>query len=271
MVRGGPGAGAVRDAVRLALGTFTVLPVRPPTQVDRRTAGRAMVLAPVVGLILGVAGVAVLWLCRDASPLLAATLAVALLAVLTRGIHLDGLADTADGLGSGKPRDQALAVMRTGDIGPFGVVTSVLTLLVQVSALGSAATGPRGPSSLVVALVASRLVVPLVCSRGVPAARGDGLGSVVAGSVSLSGVVVAGALAAAALALGTLLDVLGDPAASLPLARPLWTLVSVTGPLLLAGLLAGRCVHRLGGVTGDVLGACVEVSFTASLVISSFG
>ncbi|MYV40156.1 adenosylcobinamide-GDP ribazoletransferase, partial [Streptomyces sp. SID1328] len=70
-----------------------------------------------------------------AGPLLAAVASAAVPAALTRGLHLDGLADTADGLGSGKPAEQALAIMKRSDIGPFGVLTLVLTLLAQVAAL----------------------------------------------------------------------------------------------------------------------------------------
>ena len=103
-----------------------MLPVRPPARVDRDVAGRAMLLAPLAGALLAVLAGGALWLLdRVASPLLAATLAVGLLALLTRGMHLDGLADTADGLGSRRPADGALEVMRRGDVGPFGVVTLV--------------------------------------------------------------------------------------------------------------------------------------------------
>src|SRR3954447_10864453 len=98
MVRGRTGGQVVKDALRLAFGTLTILPVRPPRVVDRRTAARAMVIAPGVGGLLGLVVVAVLWLLPSTvSPMLAAVLVIAMLALLTRGMHLDGLADTADG------------------------------------------------------------------------------------------------------------------------------------------------------------------------------
>src|SRR5690606_28356573 len=105
------------DPVRLAVGTLTVVPTPPPSTVDRRVAGWAMALAPSVGLLLGVVGGVLLWLVDGTGPVLAAALTIGLLALLTRAIHLDGLADTADGLGSGKPAPAALEVMRRGDVG----------------------------------------------------------------------------------------------------------------------------------------------------------
>src|SRR3954453_11429656 len=113
------------DALRLDFGTLTLRRVPPRRVIDRRVGGRAMTLAPLVGLLLGLvaAGLGALADLADFSPLVIAVLVVALLAVLTRAIHLDGLADTADGLGSGRHGDDALAVMSKSDIGPFGVVT----------------------------------------------------------------------------------------------------------------------------------------------------
>ncbi|MYR56245.1 adenosylcobinamide-GDP ribazoletransferase, partial [Streptomyces sp. SID625] len=73
-----------------------------------------------------------------AAPLLAAVVTAAVPAVLTRGLHLDGLADTADGLGSGKPAADALRIMKQSDIGPFGVITLLFVLLAQVAALTQA-------------------------------------------------------------------------------------------------------------------------------------
>ena len=257
--------------MRLALGTLSVLPVPPPERVDRRTAGQAMVLAPVVGLLLGALVAAPLWLVDTVtdglSPLVAATAAVAAVAGLTRGLHLDGLADTADGLGSGAGPAKALTVMRRSDIGPFGVATLVLALLLQVAGLSAAFARGTGEVSLVAALVVSRLALPLVCSRGVPAARSDGLGSTVAGAVSRRGLLVAVTLAVGALALVRLVG--GDRAT--PGGGVLWLVLGAVLPLALAALLCRRCVRRFGGVTGDVMGACVEVACTASLLLGSFG
>ena len=298
----------MRDALRLAFGTLTILPVRPPDVVDRRTAGRAMALAPLVGLLLGLLAVAVLWalgggsllmLPRDGqlllaggpegaqelasrispvSTLLAGVLVVTLLAVATRAIHLDGLADTADGLGSRKPAEQALEVMRRSDLGPFGAVTLVLVLFLQTMALERLVQSPLGLLWMLVALVLSRLALPFSCRGGVPAARTDGLGSSVAGSVgrgllvasvglALVAVVVAWALVALAGSGafgGRGLD--GQELSVFP--DPLLHLVGVVAVTALAvGLLERRCRRRLGGITGDVLGAGVELALTVALVV----
>ncbi|GAA1693341.1 adenosylcobinamide-GDP ribazoletransferase [Nonomuraea maheshkhaliensis] len=230
------------DGVRLAVGTLSVFPVRVE-RVDRQVAGRAMTLAPAVGLVLGL--VAGLPLLLPAPPLLGAALAVGLLALLTRGLHLDGLADLADGLGSGKPADQALDIMKKSDIGPFGVMTLVFTLLVQVAAVAEA-----GYWALVTACVAGRLTLVWACRAGVPAARPEGLGAMVAGTVRRP----AAWLTTLAAALTAVL--IG------PLAAPI-ALLAGTGVAL---LLLRHARRRLGGITGDVLGALVETATAATLV-----
>ena len=128
--------------LRLSITLLTAVPLPggPADAPGRRTAAAAMYWAPFVGLVLGAAAAGVLLACRagHTGSLLAAALAVAALAALTRGLHLDGLADLADGLGSRRPADQALDIMKRSDIGPFGVVMLVLALLIQVSALARA-------------------------------------------------------------------------------------------------------------------------------------
>ncbi|MEV4061416.1 adenosylcobinamide-GDP ribazoletransferase [Nonomuraea dietziae] len=233
--------------LRFAVGTLSVFPVRVD-RVDREVAGHAMVLAPVVGLALGV--VSCLPLLLPGSGLLEAALALGLLAVLTRGLHLDGLADLADGLGSGKPAAQALDIMKKSDIGPFGVVTLVFTLLVQCAALAQA-----GPAALVTACVTGRLALTWACADGVPSARPGGLGDMVAGTVRRrTALLVTLAVVAVAGIAGVVLSRVALP-------------IAVVAGLGAAMALLHHARRRLGGVTGDVLGALVETATTAVLVV----
>ncbi|MGW1175224.1 adenosylcobinamide-GDP ribazoletransferase [Kitasatospora sp. NPDC002543] len=245
------------DGLRFGFGTLSVLRVRVERW-DRAAAARAMVTAPAVGLVLGAAaaaaGALVAW---RAGGLLGAVAAVAVLAGLTRGLHLDGLADVADGLGSGKPAEDALRIMKQSDIGPFGVLTLVLALLAQVAALaGQFGHSPlRGALAVLASATAARCALAWGCLRSVPAARPGGLGAMVAGTVTPVGAAAATAVAALALAAAGLSD--GWSALRLPLAVALGTGC--------ARLLLGRCVRRFGGITGDVLGATAETAATASL------
>ena len=113
-----------------------------------------------------------------------AAVALAVLVLATRAMHLDGLADTADGLSAGYDRERALEVMRRGDIGPSGVAAVTLVLLVDVAALASLLPSLRGGVLAAVALLSSRQLLAWACARGVPSARADGLGATVAGTVT---------------------------------------------------------------------------------------
>ena len=238
--------GRFRDGLRLALTTFTVAPVRAG-RVDRATAGTAMAVAPLIGAALGaVLGTVLL---ASVPRLLAGVLVVALAALLTRGLHLDGLADTVDALGSYRSREAALDVMRRPDIGPFGVVALVVTLLAQASALSAV---PSPVVAVAVAMATGRLAAVWACRRGVPAARPDGLGALVAGTVG-----------APTLALNTvavaLLAVVAVPG------RPWQGPAAVAAALAIALLVTHHAVRRFGGITGDVLGALVEIGTTVAL------
>ncbi|MEU9388196.1 adenosylcobinamide-GDP ribazoletransferase, partial [Streptomyces sp. NPDC048279] len=159
-----------RDGLRFAFGTLTVFPVRV-TRWDREAARGGMLLAPLAGLAVGLCAGAVgaLLVLAGASAPVAAVAAVAVPAVLTRGLHLDGLADTADGLGSGKPAEEALRIMKQSDIGPFGVITLVLVLLGQAAALAQAYgdSWQRGVLASVVAATVARLAMSLAAVQGV--------------------------------------------------------------------------------------------------------
>lgn len=260
------------DGLRLALTTLTVAPVRPPRALDRRTAGRAMELAPLVGLLLGLVAAGALGafrLLEDArSPqLLAPVVAVGLLALLTRGLHLDGLADLVDGLASYREPAGARAVMKAPDVGPLGVTALVLVLLLQVAALLSCVEHGRGTSALVLAVVTGRLAVTGAC-RDSPAATTDGLGALVAGTVRRGVVPLWVLTTAVAAASGA---VVASGAAGSDLDRVAHALVALAVGLGAARLLRRHAVRRVGGLTGDVLGALSEVATTACLVVLATG
>ncbi|RLV08392.1 adenosylcobinamide-GDP ribazoletransferase [Streptomyces griseocarneus] len=245
------------QALRFAFGTLTVLPVRC-TRWDRAAARGGMAAAPLAGLVVGgcAGGLGWLFLLLGASPALAAVAAVAVPAVLTRGLHLDGLADVADGLGSGKPAQDALRIMKQSDIGPFGVITLLLTLLGQVAALASLfATAPsHGAAAALVAGVTARCALTLACRTGVPAARPGGLGAAVAGVLRPR---AAAAVSVAVVACGALLSWHG--------------VVAVLLGLTASELLLRHCVRRFDGVTGDVFGSLAETAATATLVALTLG
>ncbi|MGW2748886.1 adenosylcobinamide-GDP ribazoletransferase [Streptomyces sp. NPDC001450] len=253
------------DGFRFAFGTLCVLPVRV-RRWDREAARGGMLNAPFVGLVVGccAAGLGLLLLLLGAGPLLAAVASVAVPAALTRGLHLDGLADTADGLGSGKPARDALRIMKQSDIGPFGVLTLVLVLLAQVAVLAQLYDDSwvRGGTAAVTSAVAARLALTLAARTGVPAARPEGLGAAVAGVVPVPGALaVTAAFTILAAAWGTAQGTYGALRAA----------AAVLLSLATAELLLRRCTRRFGGVTGDVFGALAETATTAALVVLSLG
>ncbi|MFD4182044.1 adenosylcobinamide-GDP ribazoletransferase [Rhodococcus sp. NPDC058514] len=245
--------GAALGGVRLALSWLTVLPGRhgPDEPVIDRAAGRRAITAtPVVGLLLGATCAGLLWslLSAELDPGLAGLVAVAVLALLTRGMHVDGLADTVDGLGCYGPPERALEVMRGGGIGPFGVVALIVCVGAQALSFGSLAQSGQW-AAIVVAVAAGRVAVVLACRRGVPAAGPTGFGALVADGQ--------GRLACAG---WSLLLVAG---AALAVPERWWQgPLVVAAALTVAALLTRHCVRRFGGVTGDVLGAAVEVTVT---------
>ncbi|MES4889882.1 adenosylcobinamide-GDP ribazoletransferase [Streptomyces sp. NPDC096012] len=253
------------DGLRFAFGTLTVLPVRV-RRWDREAARGGMLTAPVAGLAVGgcAAGLGVLLLFLGAGAPLAAVASVAVPAALTRGLHLDGLADTADGLGSGKPAEDALRIMKQSDIGPFGVLTLVLVLLAQAAVLAHLydASWARGALAAVVSAAAARLVLTLAARAGIPAARPEGLGAAVAG------VVPTGAAAAVAVVVPAAAGASGAGLGAYDGAR---TALAVVAAVAVAELLLRRCVRRFGGVTGDVFGALAETAATTALVVLSLG
>jgi adenosylcobinamide-GDP ribazoletransferase len=226
---------------------LTLVPL-PPTAAAGDL-GRAAGWFPVVGLFLGLglAG-ADLVAGRLVPPLLGGVLVVALWAWATGGLHLDGLADAADGLGGGFSREERLAIMRDTATGAYGVTAVVLVLAVKAVALGGL---PAGLSwrALLLAPVLGR-AAPLLLARLCPPARAEGSGHAFALTAGAGGLGAAG-IVAVAVAVGGL-----GP----------WGLLPIGLAAVTAGAFAAYLRSRLGGLTGDCLGALVETTEALTLV-----
>jgi adenosylcobinamide-GDP ribazoletransferase len=243
--------GSLFDSLRLAASFLTVVPVGL-RRASPLPLGSAAGWFPLVGgLIGGVAGGVDYLLEPSLGPTVAAILAVGVLVTITGGLHQDGLADCADGLGARGDRDRRLSVMRDPSIGTFGALALILWLALFVAAVAGLERADAW-RVLVVAAAAGRWAV-LVHARSAPAARAGGLGAgfVVAGrSLGLAG------LTAAALALG--LVGVGDG-------------LLVLAAAAAVGLLASAWSRgALGGRTGDTLGACVAIA-EVSVVVALLG
>ncbi len=262
--------GSFADAWRLAFGTFTALPVSHPKRVGVATFGRAMLIAPVTTAPALAAWVVLSLLATHGvlPGMVAGALALAATALASRALHLDGLADLADGLTAGHDPERSLAVMRKGDVGPAGIAILVLVLLVDASCLATLLIDGGGMTLAAVALVASRLA-PAICARdGIPAARPEGLGQAVAGSVSrkavVAQVVVVCLLAGA---LGWL--AMSPESAAGHLRAAVGGVVVVLAGVVGALAVRHRAVRRLGGITGDVIGAAIEIALALALVAAT--
>lgn len=251
----------VLQAWRLSVGTFTAIPVTAPARVTGRLIGISVLLAPLAVLPLAALLALLLWLGRelDLAPFAVAAAAVAVLALGTRVFHLDGLADTADGLTSSYDPQRAREVVKRGDTGPAGAVTLVLVLGVQVGAITGLLSHSWGPVVVAVLVCASRAAALPGCTRGMRPARREGLGASYAETVPL--------IATAVVWLGlTVLLCLGSAA----LAEPWWRgAIVAAAALLITGWLLLRARRRFGGMIGDVLGASVELSFAVMLLSAS--
>ena len=227
----------------LAVRFLTVLPVPGREAQGPAALGRAAWWFPVVGLALGAGlGGFLHGLERLFPSLVAAVLLVAAWKAVTGGLHLDGLADLLDGVAGAEPA-RRLAIMRDSRIGAFGALGLVFAALLAAAAVSELA-GPARARVLLLAPLVGRTAPLLVGAWLRPATPGQGLGAAfVAGLSRWAGPLwtIAGLLLAWA--------VLGP-------AGPLLVVAGLSGALLVA-LGASR---RLGGVTGDLLGAVVEIA-----------
>jgi cobalamin 5'-phosphate synthase/cobalamin synthase len=207
---------------------------------DGADVGRATLAFPIVGALLGGA---TFWLGRALRPLppsVSAILLVGFVALATGALHLDGLADTADGFGGGKSRDDILRIMKDHAIGAYGATALILILLLKVALVGSLMNDWRG---LVLAPMIARWASVPLC-KSLPYARETGLAKALGDHVGTIEIVGATFLCAAASWF------LGEwRGAGCMLAV---SLLSILGAIV--------CAKKIGGITGDTLGANTELS-----------
>jgi adenosylcobinamide-GDP ribazoletransferase len=233
-----------------AVAFLTRVPVGAWVKLDARDVARGSVFFPLVGAVVGAAsGLVAVGIARVLPAFLAATLAVLCEAALTGAIHLDALADLADSLGA-RSRERALEILREPAIGAFGAVALVVDLILKTGAF-AALLAQDGLLPVVVASFAVGRAAPLVLGWALPYARpGEGSGRALtdeprawerASGLVLAGVLVFALSGVRGLALG------GGAAVG----------------LVLIAVVAWR---RLGGATGDVLGAGIEVATLGALL-----
>lgn len=233
--------------MRAAVGFLTVLggPARP--------GGRTMVWFPAVGAVIGLVLGGVWWVSAEIwTPLLAAAVVVAADLAITGLLHVDGLADSSDGLLPPlESRERRLAVMADPSTGAFGVAVVAIVLILRVGALSSI---PPELLALGALWCASRTFMAVAALR-MTYARPDGLAATFIGPsarrlavpVAIGGVVMAGALAAVGIG---------------------WLgLAAVVGAALGGAAVLELGQRRIGGFTGDVLGAAAVIAETTGLLV----
>jgi adenosylcobinamide-GDP ribazoletransferase len=240
----------MKDFLR-AISFLTILPVGKSLSFGEKELARSMAFFPLVGLVIGLLLALGYYLLSFLLPkAIVLWLTIGFLVFLTRGLHFDGFADTIDGLASGGSREKILEVMRDSRIGAFGVISLILLIGAKYFALDQILNPPI-PCSLILMAVMGRNAMVLVCYRS-PYARSEGG--------------------------------LAKPfTENLGYREMALSLVSAFGiALLLMGLkgilvFLGIClfslgyrfffIKKLGGVTGDILGAANELAELLCLIL----
>ena len=234
-----------------ALSFLTILPVGQLSLPEEKGLARSMAFFPWVGLLIGLLlAVAYFLLSFLFSKSLVLWLTLGCLALLTRGLHLDGFADTIDGFASGGPKEKILEVMRDSRIGAFGVVGLILLIGAKYLALDQI-VGESIPRSLILMTVVGRNSMVWVCYRSPYAGSGGGLAKPFAENLTAREMIIS---SASAFGIGLLL----------------WGLEG-TMVFLGIGLFSFTFRHfflkKLNGVTGDILGAANELSELLCLIL----
>jgi adenosylcobinamide-GDP ribazoletransferase len=230
---------------KVALSFLTRLPVRFDRPVPPSALAASAPMFPLIGALIGLAGAAVYTFAArlGLTSFLAATLALA-------ALHEDGLADTADGFGGGRTREQKLGIMRDSKLGTYGAMALALTLLARLGALSTIAAPTGVAAALIASGAASRALLPLAMTLW-PPARLDGLGAGAGRPAPWQ--------ACAAGVLGLVLLLL--------LLEPMQAAAGAIVALAAAGAIGALARQQIGGLTGDVLGAIQQAAEIALLLV----
>lgn len=245
---------ALSTELLTGLAFLTRLPVARGAPAGGADVARVSWSFPIIGVGIGLLAGVVYWLSfkLDLSPFVSALLAVATTMLVTGCLHEDGLADTIDGFGGGRTREEKLEIMRDSRVGAYGTCALVFSILFKTGAISSLGDPSLAVSALLASHTGGRAILPMFMRR-VPTARSDGL-------AAEAGRPPAGTPAIAALiGFAVLLFTLGLGGA-------------VVTTLLLAiaiGLLALLCMTEIGGQTGDVLGAVEQTGEILILLVAS--
>lgn len=233
-----------------AFAFLTRLPIRAGVISDQDL-GRSVGFFPLVGLVLGLATAGLAYACaRLFPPSMTAVLVAIALGAITGGLHLDGLSDLFDGLAGGQgDRTRTLAIMRDSRIGAQGAVAVVLALAAKITATATLIEAGDFLALVAVPVIGRFVVGPAIVLF--PYARPEGLGRAFNGAARVPQLVIAtGITAAVVLALGPTL------------------LAAALGALGVALVLAIALRLHLGGLTGDIYGALIEIAEVAAAFLA---
>ena len=240
---------------------LTRLPAPQTSMADASDIGRATVYFPVIGALIGAIQIFALQLFGQAatgnalkSGLLAALLVV-INVFVTGALHLDGLADMADGFGGGRDRTRTLEIMRDSLIGSYGAVGLILLLIIKVGAIAALIEASAAWQILLVAPALGRWTIVPLGKFTTYARKSGGLGQSITDFVGWNELI--GASVFVAVLLFGLLDWRG--------AAILWLVVAA-----ITLFVARFSLRKIGGTTGDVLGANTEICETAILFAAVF-
>jgi len=245
-------AQGVLAEVRLAAGFLTIIPLLPRRGATDDAVARSLGWFPLVGFMLGAAiCVEDIALGRIFGQVVKSVLVILSITAITGAVHLDGLADTADALGAGQDRGRALEILRDSRIGSFGTAAIFFALTLEILALATIA-GTRRYQALYAAVGLARWAMVAVAA-GLDYLRAEGAGSVLLGSDGSRNLAIASVVAAGAIA----------PIFS-------WRIAGAAiATIVIVAVMRWFYRRWLGGVTGDLVGACGQIVEVAVLIAMS--